>query len=101
MRDRKAGISSQDGIVVGNIEDKENLKNPVSRRLVRGFDATLFKFLQIAKPRSLHEVGCGEGRLTRAFAARYDMPIRASDLSKELIQDLREKNISGNIEFTQ
>jgi 2-polyprenyl-3-methyl-5-hydroxy-6-metoxy-1,4-benzoquinol methylase len=32
-------------------------------------------------------VGCGEGRLTRAMAARFPVPVRASDISAELIRE--------------
>jgi len=101
MRKRRVSLSYQDGIVVGNLEDKENLKNPISRLLVKRFDKTLFKFFRIAKPRSVHEVGCGEGRLTRVIATCYDIPIRGSDFSTELIQGLQAKTLLNNIEFSQ
>ncbi len=98
-----AGITKltyQDGVVVGNIEDKARLRNPISRQLVRRFDAALFALLEIAKPRSLNEIGCAEGRVTKALARKHRVPIRASDLSVDLIGRLQRERIP-NVEFLQ
>jgi 2-polyprenyl-3-methyl-5-hydroxy-6-metoxy-1,4-benzoquinol methylase len=92
-------ISYQDNTVVGNIENKESLKNPIARLLVNRFDKTLIDLLQYCEPKSLHEVGCGEGRLTRLFATHYpDIPIRASDIGRELIRRLRSNSLP-NVDY--
>ena len=44
----------QDGTVIGNIEDKENLRNPISRLLVNRFDDACSLLLKAAQPKSLH-----------------------------------------------
>lgn len=76
----------EDGIFIGNQINKAELKNPISRRLVQGFDEALFSALDGLKPVSVHEVGCGEGRLTRLIAERYDLDVLATDFSNEIIE---------------
>ena len=65
--DRRA----EEGILIGNQLDKEQVSNPIARRMVAGFDAALMELVMAVhpKPASLHEVGCGEGRLSRRFAS--------------------------------
>ena len=101
MQEKKDKVSYQGGVVVGNVEDKANLKNPVSKMLVKRFDETVFKFLQKVDPQSIHEVGCGEGRLTKAFAQQYDVPIRASDFSKELVERQQVAATLNNVAFIE
>lgn len=90
------GPKTQDGIVIGNVEDKENLSNPIARRMVRGFDraldALVAEVAAAAPLSSIHEVGCGEGRLTRRLAERFPgVPIRATDFARDLIRSAREE----------
>jgi ubiquinone/menaquinone biosynthesis C-methylase UbiE len=59
-----------DGVVTGNTYDKYGSGNPVVRRLVRRFEASLDELLELADPQSILDVGCGEGILTRRWAAR-------------------------------
>jgi SAM-dependent methyltransferase len=88
----------EEGIFIGNQIDKSNLSNPIARKLVSGFDKSLFSTLDKLNPRSVHEIGCGEGRLTRIIRDRYGIRVLASDFSEALI----EQNIlrdSASIEF--
>ncbi len=75
----------EDGIFIGNQIDKGNLKNPISRSLVRNFDDRFFDGVSSLSPRSIHEVGCGEGRLTRAMCERYQVPVHGTDFSEAVI----------------
>jgi SAM-dependent methyltransferase len=77
------------GILIGNQLDKSQLGNPIARRLVAGFDAALFAMIARVQPppQTVHEVGCGEGRLSRLLHARLGLPIRASDFSTTLIAE--------------
>ena len=59
-----------EGTVTGNTYDKYGSTNPVVRRLMANFEATLEELFTAAAPRSLLDVGCGEGVLTRRWAAR-------------------------------
>ena len=85
----------QDGVLIGNQEDKAALKNPLARRLVRGFDAALLQLLRETQPASIHEAGCGEGRLARLIQPLYPVPFRASDFSRNLIEENRRTGPPG------
>jgi SAM-dependent methyltransferase len=80
---------AEGGILIGNQLDKSQLGNPIARRLVAGFDAALFAMIARVQPppETVHEVGCGEGRLSRLLHARLGLPIRASDFSTTLIAE--------------
>lgn len=82
-------------VITGNTVDKEQLRNPIARRLVRRFDETLLGYLKFAEPTSLHDVGCGEGRVTRIVADRFHVPVRASDIDEDLIRRCRERQGDG------
>lgn len=86
----------QDGVIIGNVEDKNNLKNPISRRLVNGFDTALFELIRGADPQSIHEVGCGEGRLLEKIHEIYDIPLKGTDLSTKIIEELA-RNSPANV----
>ena len=88
----------EEGIFIGNQVDKSNLSNPISRKLVSGFDQKLFKTLDKIQPSSLHEVGCGEGRLTRLIRDRYSIEVLASDFSEAIISE-NLKGDSTSIDF--
>ena len=83
--DRKA----QDGILIGNQIDKAQVTNPIARRMVAGFDSALDRLLDAIdpKPASVHEVGCGEGRVSRRLHAKLAIPVRASDFSSALTEE--------------
>ena len=70
-----------DGVVTGNTYDKQATTNPVARRLVARFEASLDELLARAEPQSLLDVGCGEGVVTRRWAARLPgRPVVGVDL---------------------
>jgi 2-polyprenyl-3-methyl-5-hydroxy-6-metoxy-1,4-benzoquinol methylase len=58
------GGALEDGLVVGNSYDKYGSKNPIVRWMMKGFDDSLAELVTAAAPRSIHEVGCGEGYWT-------------------------------------
>ena len=60
----------REGTVTGNTYDKYGSSNPVVRRLMTGFEATLDELFARAAPESLLDVGCGEGVLTERWARR-------------------------------
>lgn len=61
-----------EGTVTGNTYDKYGSTNPVVRRLMASFERTLAELFAQADPRSLLDVGCGEGVLTHKWAQQLD-----------------------------
>jgi len=57
-------------VPTGNTFDKYGSQNPVVRRLMSGFHATLDELWARAAPPSVLDVGCGEGVLTVEWAER-------------------------------
>lgn len=87
---RISGGLSEKGVVIGNTYDKYQSGNPITRRIMRGFESTLTKLVEKANPSSIHEVGCGEGYwVLRWFEEGLD--VRGSDFSSTVI-DLAKNN---------
>jgi 2-polyprenyl-3-methyl-5-hydroxy-6-metoxy-1,4-benzoquinol methylase len=59
-------------VPTGNVTDKYNATNPVFRRLMDGFHQDLDDLWAKVAPRSILDVGCGEGVLTSEWAERLD-----------------------------
>ncbi|HWE34155.1 MAG TPA: class I SAM-dependent methyltransferase [Solirubrobacteraceae bacterium] len=57
-------------VPTGNTFDKYGSTNPVVRRLMAGFEGTLAELFGRAEPRSVLDLGCGEGVLTFQWAER-------------------------------
>jgi 2-polyprenyl-3-methyl-5-hydroxy-6-metoxy-1,4-benzoquinol methylase len=78
---------SDDGVVTGNTYDKYGSTNPVVRRLMGGFERTLDELMALAQPRSLLDVGCGEGVLVHQWAQSLpEIRVVGIDLEEESIQ---------------
>ncbi len=78
---------AEGGILIGNQLDKDEVRNPIARWMVGGFDAAMGGLVEAIGPQGIHEVGCGEGRLSRRLHAQTGREIRASDFSRELIAE--------------
>jgi SAM-dependent methyltransferase len=59
-------------VPTGNTYDKYASQNPVVKRLMSGFHASLDELWGEAGPESVLDVGCGEGVLTSEWAERLD-----------------------------
>ncbi len=86
---------AEGGILIGNQLDKDQVKNPIARWMVGGFDTALAGLVKTIRPESVHEVGCGEGRLSRRLHAQTGQEIRASDFSRELIAENQARGDAG------
>jgi SAM-dependent methyltransferase len=99
-------------VPTGNTYDKYGSTNPVVKRLMAGFHATLDDLWARAAPRSVLDVGCGEGVLTVEWADRLgdtqvgaDAPrgtggrVVGIDLDDPKLRAEWEKRSRPNLEF--
>jgi 2-polyprenyl-3-methyl-5-hydroxy-6-metoxy-1,4-benzoquinol methylase len=89
----------REGTVTGNTYDKYGSTNPVVRRLMAGFEATLDELFARAAPRSLLDVGCGEGVLTERWARRIDGPVVGIDLDDPGLHAQWAQRSAPNLEY--
>src|SRR5579862_3821757 len=85
-------------VPVGNTYDKYGSANPVARHLMQGFTSNLDDLLSIAAPRSLVDVGCGEGVLTERWAERFERVVGV-DLEHPLLRNEWRLRSRPNLEF--
>jgi SAM-dependent methyltransferase len=91
---------SEDGIVTGNTYDKYGSTNPAVRRMMAGFEGALDELFARADPRSLLDVGCGEGVLVHKWAERLgEKRVVGIDLEEESIQAGWAARAAPNLEY--
>jgi len=91
---------SSDGVVTGNTYDKYGSQNPVVRRLMAGFEGALADLFAAAAPRSVLDVGCGEGVLVHQWAQQLgDGRVVGIDLQEESIQAGWAEHRAPNLEY--
>ena len=87
-------------VPTGNTFDKYGSSNPVVKRLMAGFHATLDELWDKAGPESVLDVGCGEGVLTAEWAKRLgDGRIVGIDLDDPKLRSEWERRDRPNCEF--
>ena len=74
----------------GNVYDKYGTANPIARRLMTGFLASLDRLVERSGAREAHEVGCGEGELAIRLA-RNGLRVRASDAFPQVLEEARRR----------
>jgi SAM-dependent methyltransferase len=88
------------GVVTGNTYDKYGSDNPVVKRLMAKFEATLEELFARAAPDSLLDVGCGEGVLVHRWAQELaDKRVVGIDLEEPSIQAGWEQRQAPNLEY--
>jgi 2-polyprenyl-3-methyl-5-hydroxy-6-metoxy-1,4-benzoquinol methylase len=85
---------SDEGIVTGNTYDKYGSSNPVVRRLMTRFEHDLDELFEAAAPRSVLDVGCGEGVLVHRWAQRLGES-NSADAARVVGIDLEEDSIQA------
>jgi 2-polyprenyl-3-methyl-5-hydroxy-6-metoxy-1,4-benzoquinol methylase len=87
-------------VPTGNTFDKYGSTNPVVRRLMSGFEAKLDLLFAAAAPRSVLDVGCGEGVLTYRWAQRLgEKPIVGIDLADPKLEAQWRTRRRENLQF--
>jgi ubiquinone/menaquinone biosynthesis C-methylase UbiE len=94
-----ASTSGDDSTIVGNVYDKYATTNPIARALVRGFLRTVRGFYVEVGPRSVLEVGCGEGLLANHLVTSAPRPevFEACDVDLARVRD----GLDPSIRFRQ
>jgi 2-polyprenyl-3-methyl-5-hydroxy-6-metoxy-1,4-benzoquinol methylase len=92
---------SEEGVVTGNTYDKYGSTNPVVRRLMSSFEASLQELFLRAAPSSVLDVGCGEGVLVHRWAQQLGTERRVVgiDLEEESIQAGWSERRAPNLEY--
>ena len=89
-----------EAVPTGNVYDKYGSRNPVARRLMRGFHSALDDLWGHANPDSVLDVGCGEGVLTEQFAERVSGGhVVGVDLEDSTLRDEWSRRTRPNLEF--
>jgi 2-polyprenyl-3-methyl-5-hydroxy-6-metoxy-1,4-benzoquinol methylase len=93
-------VTASARVPTGNTFDKYGSTNPVVRRLMAGFHGTLDELWREAGPRSVLDVGCGEGVLTVEWADRLaGGRIVGIDLDDPKLRAEWDKRARPNLEF--
>jgi 2-polyprenyl-3-methyl-5-hydroxy-6-metoxy-1,4-benzoquinol methylase len=87
-----------EGTVTGNTYDKYGSTNPVVKRLMAGFERALDELFVKAAPKTVLDVGCGEGVLTQQWSRRVER-IVGIDLEDPAIQAEWAKRQAPNLEY--
>jgi 2-polyprenyl-3-methyl-5-hydroxy-6-metoxy-1,4-benzoquinol methylase len=91
---------SEEGVVTGNTYDKYGSENPLVRRMMAGFESSLEELFCAAAPRSLLDVGCGEGVLVHKWAQRLgEARVVGIDLEEPSIQAGWAQRQAPNLEY--
>jgi 2-polyprenyl-3-methyl-5-hydroxy-6-metoxy-1,4-benzoquinol methylase len=92
--------AGQTKVPTGNTYDKYGSTNPLVRRMMAGFERTLDELFTTAAPRSMLDVGCGEGVLTERWARQLgEARVIGVDLNDPKLQAEWEQRRYPNLEF--
>jgi 2-polyprenyl-3-methyl-5-hydroxy-6-metoxy-1,4-benzoquinol methylase len=92
--------SPREAVPTGNTFDKYGSDNPLVKRLMSGFHGALDELWAKAAPKSVLDVGCGEGVLTVEWAERlHDGRVVGIDLDDPKLRAEWEERSRPNLEF--
>jgi len=86
-------------VPTGNTYDKYGSTNPVVRRLMGRFERDMAELLQVARPASILDVGCGEGVLTEQWARAIEGRVVGIDLDDPKLRAEWQRRSLPNLEF--
>jgi 2-polyprenyl-3-methyl-5-hydroxy-6-metoxy-1,4-benzoquinol methylase len=88
-----------ESVPTGNTYDKYGSGNPVVRRLMARFERDMRDLLEVARPGSILDVGCGEGVLTEQWARAIDGRVVGIDLDDSKLRTEWDRRALPNLEF--
>jgi SAM-dependent methyltransferase len=80
---------TEGGVVAGNVYDKYCTRNLLARRLMARFLQDVKALVMSVDAPDIHEVGCGEGRLSVFLARETGRMVRGSDVSRRIISQAK------------
>lgn len=80
----------------GNYYDKYNTRNPIARRLMRGFLEAFNSLYKMTGATQAIEVGCGEGELSMRMASS-GLQVRAFDIAEDAIREARHRAATASL----
>jgi 2-polyprenyl-3-methyl-5-hydroxy-6-metoxy-1,4-benzoquinol methylase len=86
--ERVGNVDYEDGLVVGTA-GKYQTKNPIALALLAGFDRTVAELSAHADPRTIMEIGCGEGHTAELMLNATKANILATDISTLMVTKVR------------
>lgn len=96
----RPGDADATDVVTGNTYDKYGSSNPLVRKMMDGFERTLDELWEQAAPKTILDVGCGEGVLTHKWAQRLDGGrIVGIDLDEPELQAAWAQRKADNLEY--
>lgn len=90
-------VVEKDGIIVGNVYNKYEARNPIVRILMRGFLKSFVDALSRIEFGTVLEIGSGEGYITEVVKnINGDASILASDISIDIVKESikQDENVS-------
>jgi 2-polyprenyl-3-methyl-5-hydroxy-6-metoxy-1,4-benzoquinol methylase len=93
-------MTVREAVPTGNTYDKYGSGNPVVKRLMARFERDMAELLELARPESIIDVGCGEGVLTEQWAEV--MPkgrVVGVDLDDPKLRQEWDRRTHPNLEF--
>ncbi|MEL0585652.1 MAG: class I SAM-dependent methyltransferase [Candidatus Thiodiazotropha sp. (ex. Lucinoma kazani)] len=99
MMKKSRGPLVENGVVVGNTTDKYESGNPLNRLLTNNFCRAVGNLADQVGPKSIFEVGCGEGHVTKVLLERTSAKIHALDISETILDKARANVDSARVSF--
>jgi len=98
-RYQQKDLQIENGIVVGNVVNKQQVNNPIARLLVRNFNNTVARLTRQLDIETILEIGCGEGEVAKILLESTRAMIHCTDISDLVISQARKNVFSKRVTF--
>lgn len=88
----------ENGIVVGS-NGKYDTRNPLARYMLSCFDRAVEACIREAAPKSVLEIGCGEGHVTGIILRTEVSEVLATDISTALVEENAARVVDPRVSF--